>query len=262
MARSVGLLYVGEVFYSRRNFFKPLEQLPPHSSFEDEVKYLDGIFTGSSYVLGKKNGDHWYLYLTDCDEYIDNSRPAVDGERLPTVKVSKLSRVMNPDYTLELLMSELDPDVLKKFYKKPGYTSEMLTKSIGLADLFPEALIDDYLFDPCGYSMNGLLNDAYFTVHVTPQQTCSYASFETNVECDYSILIKRVIAIFKPKKVTGTLFAGYTPKVEVSKILQDTLAPSLDGSLKRTTYSRYEFENNYELAFAQYDTRKNTSHTN
>jgi len=200
----------------------------------------------------KKNGDHWYLYLTDRDEYIDNSRPAINGERLATVKVSKSMRVMEPDYTLELLMSDLDPDVMKKFYKKPGLTAKMLTKSIGLADLFPDAIIDDYLFDPCGYSMNGLLNDAYFTVHVTPQPNCSYASFETNIQCDYANLIKNVRSIFKPKALTCTLFAGYTPKVEISKILQDTLTPFLDGCLKRTTYSRCEFENNYELAFAQY----------
>jgi len=200
----------------------------------------------------KKNGDHWYLYLTDRDEYIDNSRPAINGERLPTVSVSKSMRVMEPDYTLELLMSDLDPDVMKKFYKKPGLTAKMLTKSIGLADLFPEAIIDDYIFDPCGYSMNGLLHDAYFTVHVTPQPNCSYASFETNIQCDYANLIKNVISIFKPRALTGTLFIGYVSQVEISKILQDTLTPFLDGGLKRITYSRYEFENNYDLAFAQY----------
>jgi S-adenosylmethionine decarboxylase len=54
MARSVGLTLIGEVFYSRRNYFKPLAQLPPHATFEDEVKFLEEIFTGSSYVLGKK----------------------------------------------------------------------------------------------------------------------------------------------------------------------------------------------------------------
>jgi len=193
------------------------------------------------------------LYLTDRDEYIDNSRPAIIGQRLPTVTFSKSTRIMDPDYTLELLMTDLDPEVMKTFYKKPGFTTKMLVKSSGLAELFPEAIIDDYLFDPCGYSLNGLLNDGYFTIHVTPQPKCSYASFETNIQCDYASLIKRVIAIFKPKKFTGTLFAGYTSKVEVSKILQDTLVPVLDGCLKRTTYSRYEFENNYELAFAQYE---------
>jgi len=146
MARSVGLLYVGEVFYSRRNYFKPLAQLAPHSSFEDEVKFLDGIFTGSAYVLGKKNGDHWYLYLTDKDEYIDNSAPAVNGQRLPTVKVSKSMRIMDPDYTLELLMTDLDEEVMKQFYKKPGVTAKSAAKSTGLAELFPEAIIDDYLF--------------------------------------------------------------------------------------------------------------------
>jgi S-adenosylmethionine decarboxylase len=254
MARSVGLTYVGELFYSRRNYFKPLAQLAPHSSFEDEVKFLDGIFTGSAYVLGKKNGDHWYLYLTDKDEYIDNSAPAVPGQRLPTVKISKLMRPMEPDYTLELLMTDLDEEVMKKFYKKPGVTAKSAAKSTGLAELFPEATIDDYLFDPCGYSLNGLLGDGYFTIHITPQPNCSYASFETNIECDYPALIKKVLSVFQPKNFTATLFAGHISKETVSKLLQATLVPRLlDGRLTRRTYSRYEFENNYELAFAQYD---------
>jgi len=254
MARSVGLTYVGEVFYSRRNYFNQAAQLAPHSSFEDEVKFLDGIFEGSAYVLGKRNGDHWYLYLTDKDEYIDNSSPAVKGKRLPTVKVSKSSRTMEPDYTLELLMTDLDEEVMQKFYKKPGVTAKSAAKSTGLAELFPEAMIDDYLFDPCGYSLNGLLGEGYFTIHITPQPNCSYASFETNIQCDYPTLIQRVVSVFRPRITTCTLFGGHITKESFTKLLQSTLLPSLlDGRLTRRTYTRYEFENNYELAFAQYD---------
>jgi S-adenosylmethionine decarboxylase len=163
-------------------------------------------------------------------------------------------RPSDPDFTLELLMTDLDEEVMKQFYQNPGVTAKSAAKSTGLAELFPEAIIDDYLFDPCGYSLNGLLGDGYFTIHITPQPNCSYASFETNIQCDYPTLIKRVLSVFKPKNFTGTLFAGHISREEFTKLMQSTLVPRLlDGQLCRRTYTRYEFENNYELAFAQYD---------
>ena len=78
----------------------------------------------------------------------------------------------------------------------------------GIDKLFSNAKIFDYLFDPCGYSMNGLLPDGhYYTIHVTPEPEFSYASFETNVSCDqYHELIHKIINIFNPGKFITTIF--------------------------------------------------------
>jgi hypothetical protein len=50
----------------------------------------------------------------------------------------------------------------------------------GISSLCPGAIIDETAFTPCGYSMNAILHDAYYTIHITPEAECSYASFETN----------------------------------------------------------------------------------
>ena len=52
------------------------------------------------------------------------------------------------------------------------------TVDTGIADLLPAADIDEYVFEPCGYSMNGLQGGAFSTIHVTPEAACSYASVE------------------------------------------------------------------------------------
>lgn len=65
----------------------------------------------------------------------------------------------------------------------------------------PQPVVQDYVFAPCGWSMNGMWGDVYWTMHVTPESQCSYASLETNVPVSsYSAIISRVVEAFKPKR--------------------------------------------------------------
>jgi len=83
-----------------------------------------------------------------------------------------------------------------------------VTRASGISALLPGSAIQEFCFEPCGYSMNGLLFDAYWTIHITPESHCSYASFETNVRVrEYATLVRAVLAIFRPKRFTMTLFA-------------------------------------------------------
>ncbi|KAK2158782.1 hypothetical protein LSH36_164g06065 [Paralvinella palmiformis] len=111
---------------------------------------------------------------------------------------------------VQLLMQDLDPEKMKLFSRDNCASVEIATKKSGIADLIPGTMIDDYLFDPCGYSMNGLLrNGQYFTIHITPEPQFSYCSFETNIPKEsYHSLIMKVLDIFKPKKFLVTLFAN------------------------------------------------------
>ncbi|KAG9326199.1 hypothetical protein KVV02_001083 [Mortierella alpina] len=90
------------------------------------------------------------------------------------------------DQTVEILMTNLNPEAMKRFYQKPDDVpgtvgGVRVDQETGLAGLFPQAHLDSFLFTPCGYSANALQEGNYYTIHVTPEPVCSYASFETNI---------------------------------------------------------------------------------
>jgi S-adenosylmethionine decarboxylase len=115
------------VFYSRKNFLFPDKQQGPHRSWKQEVKYLDDMFTGgSAYMVGKMNGDHWYLYLTTPNTTLTPPRTP-DNEKVCTeTKILKIpassaythgcGALGTDDETLEILMTDLEPENAKQFY--------------------------------------------------------------------------------------------------------------------------------------------------
>ena len=104
----------------------------------------------------------------------------------------------------------------------------VVSESCGLSSVYPsshypDARIDAYLFTPCGFSANGVIPAPsksgeegathYFTVHVTPEPQCSYASFETNVPAlatgrETVEVVEEVVGIFEPGRFSVTLFEG------------------------------------------------------
>ena len=318
------------VFYSRKNYKFPDRQRGPHRSWRDEVNTLDKLFLGgSAYMIGKMNGEHWYLYLTEPNTIL--TPPATPERRetetrlleLPLPKASLMACDNyddTQDETLEILMTDLDEETAEQFHLDhasavaEGHYSEetrkaridstqhvagfgglpckaaksacasiqkldnedldvfsntssdpadlmasysesltypeglaseghplgtVVSEASGLADVYPiskypDARIDAYLFQPCGFSANGVIpaptgRDAthYFTVHVTPEPHCSYASFETNVPTkqtgrETADVIKQVVNIFKPGRFSVTLFEGTQA--------DDDLEPEATGS--------------------------------
>lgn len=179
---------IEDVFYSRKKFMRPELQKGPHQSFEEEIEYLQEIFDGgAAYALGRLNSECWYLYTLNQPE-----------------------SVVEADQTLEIIMTKLDPQVMDIFTKNVSNSSEECSQKSGIDKLFPNAILDAFLFDPCGYSVNAILpKGQYFTIHITPEPDCSYVSFETNAESsDYFDLIKRVLGIFKPAEFIFTFFAN------------------------------------------------------
>jgi len=214
------------VMYSRKNFLMPEKQIAPHTSWNDEVEYLDEYFDGQSYLMGPITKDHWYLYVADYSDPCDAASKEV---------------------TLEIMMHKLDPAAAAQFYRKEGTGDK--DKFPGIAELLPESETDEFNFTPCGYSMNGLLKQAYSTIHVTPEPHCSYASFETNASSAcYNALISQVLAIFKP----GTFSISFFTEKGSSAITSIPFTVEMEGYVvKHKTVS--ELEGNCDVVLVNYE---------
>ncbi|KAF9502033.1 S-adenosylmethionine decarboxylase [Pleurotus eryngii] len=233
---------VFRVFYSRKSFMFPERQQGPHRDWKQEVEFLDGIFqNGAAYTVGKVNGDHWLLYMT-----------IPDTATIPASPSPPLARHVQ-DSTIEILMSDLASPACQPFHydqslstsdPSPSSHAQQISAHLGISDIFPPHLtvLDGYSFSPCGYSCNALIKwarpkpsnspvltsqaqegEGYYTIHVTPEEGWSYASFECNIPLshlspsdptptsaetmpDLVALVQRVVRIFQPGRLSLTLF--------------------------------------------------------
>lgn len=283
----------------------PERQYGPHRDWKLEVEYLDSIFErGAAYTVGKVNGDHWLLYITN---------PPHEPERKQDTTLAS----GNPfhDYTVEILMSDLSPSARGSFFysslsseESPASRGHALSSNLGITDIFPSQFttLDAYSFTPCGYSSNALIrwggkpgpqvrnespdmghSEGYFTIHVTPEEGWSYASFECNVPLslspveteeamipDLTTLIQRVVSVFQPRRLSLTLFVSRCgPECDenaveaAQKAFRNALTTKLTSlvtddtdvgnsisqqSYRRTDKINYEF-GGYDLAFATFE---------
>jgi len=191
VGRECGLV-ADVLLYSRKNYVFPECQPHPHNSFESEVHYLDKMFPGKGFTFGDPNKDHWHLYMANLRE----------GSRQPAYYSAT---------TFEVMMHDLHPRVMAQFFKRVDVSVSETTSSSGIAGLLPEgSMIDAFQFEPCGYSMNGAHAGYYYTIHITPEDHCSYVSFETNAPSSllsYAALLGEVVQVFRPGRVTAVVMA-------------------------------------------------------
>lgn len=92
---------------------------------------------------------------SDSDE-ISSDDGQVEEEEEQEREEEVIAFTPDPDQTIEILMTELDPKVMEIFTKDVCMTGVEATEKSGIDKILPGMKIDDYLFDPCGYSMNGI----------------------------------------------------------------------------------------------------------
>jgi S-adenosylmethionine decarboxylase len=252
--------------YTRKDLLFPKRQKYPHRSTEEEIGFLTSVFPdGHAHVLGPLTRDHWFVFVVNRAD----RAPSECRER-----------------TLNIMMYDIDPDVANCFFRE-GLASvneearrlldeaerngtekedptlcralgDIVTKHLHMDELLPGSTTQSWVFDPCGWSLNGQIpfgivpkpratpteddggsissatslgapsssvsvaserkedeepprtdpGASYWTVHITPEQHCSYVSFETNAPLrHYQAILRGVLSLFRPKRFSLTLFA-------------------------------------------------------
>lgn len=235
-------LSLTSVRYTRGNFIFPESQPFPHTSFKEEVTYLEDSlpnnlrFRKASVMPSKTLTHAWHVFTASTE--ID----------------------LGDVYTIEICMTELDKASAGKFFRQPvdgksGDTAgKEMTEFTGIGNINPSALICDYAFDPCGYSMNGIDGDRYSTIHVTPEDGYSYASFET-VGCsrggdDVARVLKKVAQVFRPATMSvSTTSASREVWARVASALEPL-------GLKRRSCSVDEFPAAGTVVYQTFTTRR------
>ncbi len=214
---------VALLFYERKNLMYPQFQL---SDFETEAARIAAFFPGKSYRLGPANYDHVHIFYS--------SHAAISEDE---------------DATLELLMHDLHPDAILMYTPEGGQTADDIVRLTGMDSLYPDMTIDAFVFEPFGYSLNAISGSYYFTIHVTPQPSGSYASFETNlVPPDYPDIINRVLNIFQPGRFSFVL----TSSVNDQRIAVDTPISNDISGFQPTEKSLYELDCGYQVRFSNF----------
>ena len=167
--------HIQSLIYERKNELYPGKQA---TTFQEDVDRLQTLAEGESHVFGNPDRHHLSLF-----------------------HLNKPFRPDPEDLTTELLMYDLAPAVYSFF--RPGYAGASPQELLGLGRIFPEFTWDDHLFEPAGYSLNGIHEDTYITVHITPDTPGSYASLETNgalTSKPWGIAAETVLGLLKPAR--------------------------------------------------------------
>lgn len=173
---------IAYLFYERKNLNFPNEQ---PTDVDDDLAYLRTHFAGNSIRLGPACGDHLHVFY-----------------------YAKPNGCPLPDTSVQILMHDIDPAVATTFYYDStdiDRQNEMLTR---LKTLYPAMKVENHFFYPQGYSLNGISEDNYFTIHVTPQPEASYVSFESNMFNHESAgVVQKIISLFNPLRFSVVLTA-------------------------------------------------------
>ena len=171
--KELGMQNIASIIFQRKNEYR--SRLQP-TDFNEDVAKLKQFTDGISLRFGKLHGHHNLLF--------------------------HLNKNFNPpknDTTIEFFMYDISPEFIDLLTKK-GLTAGDIRGCFKLENIFEGFSIDDFAFEPYGYSLNAIKNQLYFTIHITPQDSSPYVSFETNIGMDFVIeeILHHLVSTFAP----------------------------------------------------------------
>lgn len=190
--------------FMHKNYSFPWEQRGPHLSMAEEYKALKQYFPkGRPFIFGPVDSDHYFFYCYD-----DVVRPCAEDDTQMSM-------------TMYGLAKEVTECFFSEEFHSTGPETAVVRSNSGLDRIVTNDWnIHDLQFAPCGYSINAIRDYEYQTMHITPEDHCSFASYETNSKMEnLSERMKVVLGVFRPQRFT--IIVILDPQSAVGKAFQE-----------------------------------------
>jgi S-adenosylmethionine decarboxylase len=204
-----------QVTYQRKNEYFSHAQ---PSCFGDDLRTLAKYIDGQAYRFGALDGHHNFIFHYENDFQADQQ-----------------------DKTYEFLAYQIS-EKASKLLSTTGLSKQQIRTLFNFDQLIPGFTIDDFVFDPYGYSLNAIKDDKYLTIHVTPQETSSYVSFESNI--DLISLSPQIISVLEPASFDILTYNEFDYLNKVNQFIP--------AEYQATCKIQQTLTNGYEVKFSNY----------
>ncbi len=209
------------------SFFYEVKGSSYENSFMKEVLSLSSFIPGTLINLGEKASHQVSLFYME--------RPA--------------TLLKNSEATFEVLMHKLDSRFQEVFSLDKASARKAISENPGFKSFFESFDVQDFSFQPFGYSLNSIKGDKYFTLHVSPRERASFASIETNfTDFGADKLLDASFSLFRPQSLQ---LVAYSPHKEFN-------FPICEG-FKLKAQARKRLGNGFSLQFFDFQSLQEES---
>jgi S-adenosylmethionine decarboxylase len=197
--QQVGMSKIQQITYQRKNEYFAHAQL---SSFGDDIALLGQYVKGQAFRFGELDGHHNYIFNQDTNFNFHQE-----------------------DKSYELIAYQICQKASDKLTTL-GLAANEIREFLQLDRLLAGYILDDFVFEPFGYSINAIKGMHYLTIHITPQASSSYVSIQANI--NLIALAPDFLGILAPKSIDllsvnetdfSELTRQYLPQEYISKSL-------------------------------------------
>ncbi|MCW3172389.1 S-adenosylmethionine decarboxylase proenzyme [Shewanella subflava] len=171
---AIGVNNIKLLTYQRKNEYVAHLQ---SSTFIEDIAMLRQRLAGSACRVGHLDHHHHFIFTSGA-----------------------FNQIAPQDKTCEVLMYHIS-GIVADYLRTQQQSIAKIYSLLQLDELFAGFTYDAHLFTPLGFSINGIKDNFYYTIHITPQEKSSYVSIETNVDLNhYPIdIAAKLLAILQPR---------------------------------------------------------------